>query len=198
MIGHDKKKLRNFLRSELKLLGEEERLSKESLVVNNLVKLISQLNLKREVIIGGFAPLKDEVNWTTFLSFKNVVTAFPAVKETHQKNFSMAFYLCEFESLVESLDFGVPILGPPIIDANEVVPDILFIPGLGFSTNGKRIGRGKGYYDRYLKNYTGHRVGICFSEQVVSAIPTDDYDQNIHILVTDKDIHHCHQNEGDE
>ena len=55
------------------------------------------------------------------------------------------------------------------------------IPGMAFTADGKRLGRGKGYYDRYLAHarlspHTTHLIGICYPYQIINHIPTDKYD----------------------
>ncbi len=56
--------------------------------------------------------------------------------------------------------------------------DLIICPGLAFDLNNNRLGRGKGYYDRYLQKM-GHSskfIGICLKEQVVYDVPVDSYD----------------------
>lgn len=67
--------------------------------------------------------------------------------------------------------------------------DLIIMPGLGFSTDGDRIGRGKAYYDTYLQRCSQHQSGmpktiaVAFKEQIVEDIPTTDSDQKIdHVL----------------
>src|SRR5690606_37382239 len=64
-------------------------------------------------------------------------------------------------------------------NSSELVPvekiDLFVVPGLGFTTDGKRLGRGGGYYDATLKaaSEESRRVGLAFSEQIVSDIPVN-------------------------
>merc|ERR1712179_186671 len=56
--------------------------------------------------------------------------------------------------------------------------DVILIPGLGFSHQGARLGRGKGYYDTYLQRCTDRRckplsVALAFNEQICDTIPVD-------------------------
>lgn len=55
--------------------------------------------------------------------------------------------------------------------------DLIVVPGVAFDKNGNRIGRGKGYYDRFLcKHLEVKRIGICFDFQLVDEVPTEDND----------------------
>ena len=50
--------------------------------------------------------------------------------------------------------------------------DVAVVPGMMFDTNGNRLGRGKGYYDRFLKKIRQvHKIGICFKFQITESIP---------------------------
>ena len=56
--------------------------------------------------------------------------------------------------------------------------DVAVIPGMAFDDEGHRLGRGKGYYDRFLAKLppTTYKIGLCFSWQRVNHVPTDDHD----------------------
>ena len=55
--------------------------------------------------------------------------------------------------------------------------DFLLVPGVAFSPNGYRLGRGKGYYDKFLSKYSNlFTVGVCFREQFYLDIPTELHD----------------------
>ena len=193
MIDQKKQALRREQKAWLNSLAPQNKVEKEMALVKNLISLFIQQSFESSQTVGGYAPLKDEASWLGFLKEQNShLIAFPASFENQSDQFSMQFYKCSFDELEENRDFGVPILTPPR-NAEVVSPDILLIPGLAFSVKGKRLGRGKGYYDRYLHNYSGRRIGICFEEQLVDDVPSDDHDQLLHILVTDKNIYHCHQ-----
>ena len=55
--------------------------------------------------------------------------------------------------------------------------DLIIVPGVAFDRHGNRIGRGKGYYDRFLCQHLDvKRIGICFDFQLVDEVPTDPLD----------------------
>jgi len=68
--------------------------------------------------------------------------------------------------------------------------DLIIVPGVCFDINGNRIGRGGGYYDRFLKSVSKKTIliGLVFDFQVVSNIPYDKKDIPVHIIVTGKRI----------
>ncbi len=48
--------------------------------------------------------------------------------------------------------------------------DYVIVPGVAFSRDGHRLGRGKGYYDRLLKTTSAHKTGVCFAVQITPLI----------------------------
>lgn len=55
--------------------------------------------------------------------------------------------------------------------------DVAVVPGMAFDKEGRRLGRGKGYYDRFLRLLPNtYKIGICFSWQLVDHVPTDEHD----------------------
>ena len=55
--------------------------------------------------------------------------------------------------------------------------DLIVVPGVAFDHKGNRLGRGKGYYDRFLCQHLGvKRIGICFDFQLVEEVPAEPFD----------------------
>ena len=67
---------------------------------------------------------------------------------------------------------------------------LCLVPGLCFDYQGYRLGFGKGYYDRFLENFEGISVGICYSRYIEKELPKGIFDKNADILVTDKFINY--------
>lgn len=63
--------------------------------------------------------------------------------------------------------------------------DLIVVPGVAFDRKGNRIGRGKGYYDRFLcKHLDVRRIGICFDFQLVDEVPTEPTDIKMDKVIT--------------
>jgi 5-formyltetrahydrofolate cyclo-ligase len=63
--------------------------------------------------------------------------------------------------------------------------DCVLVPGLAFTTDGKRLGRGGGYYDRTLAALepATTTLGVCFSLQIVAGLPTEPHDLPVHFVL---------------
>ena len=59
---------------------------------------------------------------------------------------------------------------------DAVLLDLAFVPGLGFSPDGGRLGRGRGFYDRLLESVSGKCFGVAFEFQILPQIPREDHD----------------------
>lgn len=68
--------------------------------------------------------------------------------------------------------------------------DFIVVPALAYDFSGNRLGRGGGFYDRFLGSEKLRAVtcGIAFAEQVVADLPTHSHDRPVDILVTDKHL----------
>ncbi len=65
--------------------------------------------------------------------------------------------------------------GLPFTDYQAI--DLIAVPGMAFSSSGNRLGRGKGYYDRFLAQVPQvYKIGVCFDFQKVETIPTEPTD----------------------
>ena len=73
--------------------------------------------------------------------------------------------------------------GSKILDKRMALP--ILVPGLAFDRRGYRVGYGGGHYDRYLKNYPGLKVGLCYEACLLDEIEVDPWDQPVDILLTE-------------
>jgi 5-formyltetrahydrofolate cyclo-ligase len=93
-------------------------------------------------------------------------------------------------------DEHLTITGPGIREpiAENPVPigmvDLVVVPALGFTQNGHRLGRGMGFYDRFLcqRTFSGVSCGLAFEEQIVPDMPAQEHDVPMSMLVTDRQV----------
>ena len=99
--------------------------------------------------------------------------------------------LNSFEDLVEG-PYGI--LEPKKEKIKEISfdeIDLIIIPGIVFDLKGNRIGHGKGFYDRLLKNTKVSIIALAFEFQIIGKIPVDKNDKPVDIIITEKRIIYC-------
>ncbi len=66
-------------------------------------------------------------------------------------------------------------------------PAVVLIPGVAFTAEGSRLGRGGGFYDRFLRTLPKStlRIGVCFSAQIKQVLPTERHDEPVSFLLTE-------------
>jgi 5-formyltetrahydrofolate cyclo-ligase len=79
----------------------------------------------------------------------------------------------------------------PAIDPQAL--DLILVPALAFDRDGRRLGRGKGFYDRFLTEAppSAHRLGLAYEFQIVQRVPAEPHDERVHAIATDHALHLC-------
>lgn len=75
----------------------------------------------------------------------------------------------------------------PVGEPTPIRPDLAVIPLVAFDRDKHRLGRGKGYYDRFLAGYDGVSIALAFSLQECSSLPVEPHDISPSIVITDKE-----------
>ena len=85
-----------------------------------------------------------------------------------------------------------------LVSASEI--DAFVVPGLMFDRVGRRLGRGRGHYDRYLERRRTDAtiIGICFAEHLVDELPEDSWDVAMDLIVTDEIVAWCSRPGADQ
>ncbi len=114
------------------------------------------------------------------------IVAVPYCEDKHGK---MSFYIINSLSQLTVGTFGVR---EPDINFNKRLEDfensIIIVPGVSFNRDGHRLGYGGGYYDRFLENFGGTSIGLCYDEMICNTIPLEEHDIAVNFLITDKSI----------
>lgn len=69
--------------------------------------------------------------------------------------------------------------------------DLVIVPGVAFDRDGHRVGRGGGFYDRWLPRVRGCRIGLAFECQLVDRVAAEAHDQQVDMIVTEERIIRC-------
>jgi 5-formyltetrahydrofolate cyclo-ligase len=80
--------------------------------------------------------------------------------------------------------FGIPEPGAVCKVADLKRLDLVLVPALAFDWHGRRLGRGKGFYDRLLVDVPGKTCGVAFDQQMVAALPVEPHDVRLNCILT--------------
>lgn len=166
-----KKSLRNNIRQAKGRFSTEELAFLSSKTTE---KVLNDDDVKKSQVILLYSSLPDEVSTaelinTLYHEGKNILL--PSVVgddiELHE--------YCGKESMIVGA-FGImEPTGRLFSDYNKI--NVAVIPGMAFDLQGNRLGRGKGYYDRFLpKIPNAKKIGLCYPFQIVESVPVEAHD----------------------
>ena len=114
--------------------------------------------------------------------------AFPRCeKVSHTMTYHFVSSLDELK--VDSYGIREPSPDAPVYDpAVETGSAVCFVPGLLYDKSGYRLGYGKGFYDRYLSEFSGCKIGVVYSDYVMPEVPRGRYDVSLDVLLTEKGV----------
>lgn len=136
-----------------------------------------------------FYPLKNEVNVLSAMEklLKKKKVYLPRCKKGEEG----VMYFYEISSF-DDLEEGSFKVMEPKEDCREVSNfssnTVCIVPAVAYDREGYRIGYGKGYYDRFLRRYSGTKIGVVFSELIFDRLPKGRYDHAVDYLVTEKGV----------
>ena len=166
----DKSDIRRGAKNAVKALSDRQKADKSTLILSNVAQLEV---VERAEVVALYASLPDEVQSFALIEqlskTKRVVLPRVAGDE-------MDFYAYDPQSLKVGA-FGIEEPQGAEVVAPEQI-DVIIVPGVAFTEGGKRCGRGKGYYDKYLsrEGFRAVKVGVCYKEQLVEDIPNEPHD----------------------
>lgn len=137
------------------------------------------------VLFGGMASEPNLLPLIPWLRAKGLRTAFFAIEGD-----VMTPYLVQDEQDLVPGVLGVlePWREPTAKVSIEEIT-LALVPGIAFSTtNGIRLGRGKGHYDRALTRLpeSASRIGVCFHTQLLPEVPAESHDRRVQRIVTEQ------------
>ena len=151
----------------------------------NIFELIKK-EYKNSKVIGGYIPINYEydcLNLLKFLESKNYTICLPVIK----KNFQMDFHKYSFEDPFIINKLGIP---EPFRSSKKMIPDLIFVPLVGYDRDLNRLGYGGGFYDRYFeKNLNSNKIfkiGLAFSFQKIKKLPVNKFDKKLDRIITEK------------
>lgn len=175
----EKATLRATIRERLRALHEEERRERSLAICQQITTLPCWSEIG---CVAAFSALPDEPDLSPLLDrCAPRRLAFPRIEGEH-----LVFLEVASRS---DLSLSRWNLLEPVYREEAVIPvgeiDLLLVPGVAFTRDGHRMGRGRGYYDRLMAHpeFRAKTVGVCFREQVVPELPLEPHDLSVTSLI---------------
>ncbi len=184
-INEEKKKLRAFFKHKRETMLRKE--EKDSRIYNNF-KLSGIYNGLSEAFVYVSSEIEADTKMLINQMLLDKIKV--AVPLCNKENCTMKFYYIESLSELQTGHYGI--LEPKGEKEKLAVPTektVCIVPALSFDGFGYRLGFGKGYYDRFLSDFKGTSVGLCYEECLSEKLPYDEYDKTVRFLVTEKNIY---------
>lgn len=185
----DKKSLRRTVLRQRRALPAAEKACLDAAVLRQLLTLLPTLSADRPIFCyvgAGF-----EVSTHTFLSACFHAGIPVCVPLCTGSGIMEARLLHSMQELIPgAYDLPEPPPSSPVIQPNQL--GAVFVPGLAFDAQGYRLGRGGGFYDRYLKKLPDDTpvYGLCYRD-FIRALPLDLHDRPVRAIITEEGVIPC-------
>ena len=177
MTHFDKKAVRQRVRAAIAALESTTKSEASARIMEQIAALKPVCEAK---VVALFSSLADEPQTATLidhLRLAGVRIVMPRIEGSEM----------EFYDIDEGLQLGsFGILEPTT--ATPITPqeiDAMVVPGVAFTREGARCGRGKGFYDKYLSHngFRAYTIGVCYACQIVDELPTEEHDKTINTVI---------------
>ncbi|MGI9016565.1 MAG: 5-formyltetrahydrofolate cyclo-ligase [Euzebya sp.] len=168
-------------RSELPTIYRQQA---DAAIVASVADLIDALGNVR--CVGLYAAIGQEVDVDALsapLSRRGLEVAYPRIQDVS----TMTFHRCDEPPNTAR---GRPPIREPDANAPLVKPDVIVVPALAFDPTGRRLGYGRGYYDRYLApGVQVITIGVCHGRMLMAEVPTMPHDVGVDAVVTENAVY---------
>lgn len=172
-----KEEMRNLLEEKRRILTKEQ-VSELSASIIERLKALPEFESAKVVL--AYYPIRNEVNTRPLLEeYRDKKIILLPVSRSRSR---MELRQYMGRDNLRRGKFGIP---EPQGRPFRGHVDLVVVPGVGFDERKHRIGRGGGYYDRFLsKNPFATKVAVAYDFQLVTDVPVDSHDKKVDIIVT--------------
>ena len=187
-IFSQKKELRKILSKKRDLIKENSLIEFDEYFFNKLITYINFSNIKN---VASFISIRSEIS-TKQLNKKIIdlkkVLSLPVIEKNSQELFFNRY------NFNENLQPGKFNILEPKKENKEIIPQLFFVPCLGFDLKGYRLGYGGGFYDKIFSklkrlNHKFYTVGFAFDAQKQNEIPKENFDYKLDFVLTEKQVY---------
>ena len=187
-ILNQKKNLRKILTEKRNLIKKNTNLEFNIEAFNQLTE---QIKFNAVDCIGSFMSIRSEISTKqlnkTILEMKKKL-AFPTIEKNLE---TLTFKTTNSLKSFKMGKFNIP---EPTNNNNEIIPQLFFVPCLGFDLEGFRIGYGGGFYDKTFAklkklNLVFYTVGFAYDDQKQNKLPVEKFDYKLDFVLTEKQLY---------
>ena len=181
-LANQKAALRKRMRAEMRGLTRAQREKSALELCARLIEQPAWLNA-RSILL--FSPLSDEPDVRPIMEVALVSKTTTALPRFNKGTGGYeAAVIEDVERDLTGGRFGIlePASVCKVADLKRL--DLVLVPGLAFDWHGRRLGRGRGFYDRLLAQVSGQICGVAFDQQMVTAIPVEPHDVPLNCILT--------------
>ena len=185
---NQKKNLRKILIEKRNLIKKNTNLEFNIETFNQLTE---QIKFNAIDCIGSFMSIRSEISTkqlnTKILKMKKKL-AFPTIENNLE---TLTFKTINSHKSFKTGKFNIP---EPANDNYEIIPQLFFVPCLGFDLEGFRIGYGGGFYDKTFAklkklNLAFYTVGFAYDDQKQNKLPVEKFDYKLDFVLTEKQLY---------
>lgn len=175
--GLTKQEIRSKIFLKLKTQKEEEREQKSRIITQ---KLLRTKVFKKAKVLMCYIALKGEVDTQGMIKQARKSGKIVTVPVCKKDSARILPCILDDKAGFKKGPYGV--VEPAVethVPLNEI--DLVIVPGVAFDKKGNRLGRGKGFYDRFLKKINGRTetVGLAFRDQILPSLPASSHDVRV-------------------
>ena len=181
-LNLQKAALRTQIRGALQKISPAARNAMSAQICDRLKE---QTIWKNAASVLFFAPLPDEPD--VWLLLEDALAGKKIAALPRFDSASNSYVTCRVQNLRSNIvtgQFGIREPGAHCVEIPLNRLDLVLVPGVGFDLQGRRLGRGRGFYDRLLADVAGIKCGIAYDEQVAGEIPAGSQDVRLNFILT--------------
>ena len=187
-IVKKKKDLRNKLNERKNLIKRNKTLDFN---IDVFYQLTEKIKFNAIDCVGSFMPIRSEISTNKLnkaILDMDKKLAFPTIEKNSE---TLIFKTSNSDKNFKLGKFNIP---EPTNDNKEIIPQLFFVPCLGFDLRGFRIGYGGGFYDKTFANLKKlnlvfYTVGFAYDEQKQNKLPVEKLDYKLDFVLTEKQLY---------
>ncbi len=188
-IKNEKNILRRDILKRRNEINDKDKKDRNFKILNILTQL---KEVKDSDCFCTYVSKINEVDTTFLIEHLLVMNKNVYVPKSEPNSSIMKFYKINFLSELSLGAFSV--LEPNSLQEEYIEYgkyDVCIVPALSFDKRGFRLGYGKGYYDRFLKDFKGIKIGLCYEEFVTEILPKYETDIAVDMIITENETILC-------